>query len=385
MNDSPPPNDILAIPDRVNDLPEWVREPFCRFMRLRQRNWPAKRVKRHTIHQCRQMVAMILCLNEKGACQDWTDWSVRLIEAYIDDKLREGINPNTINWRLYQLRAFCQFALDEGYPVPHILTRMKVLDVPRGLPRPLSDEQILRLEACIKEAIAQAKTELNRKVAIRDLACVYLMWHCGMRISEVLDLRVQDVDLSGRKLFIECGKKSKDRVIYISETTAAALGEHLANRRHPDSPYVFTGRNGPLEPRCVADRFRRYRERCGVHATPHRLRHTFASQMLAAGMSITSLQRLMGHERLSTTLIYAEVSDPMLQKDYYRGAASFDPASADLARKFLDLPQKDELRQLIAELKYPGLEPMQRKEILEQMESILDKSEQDSSTSDRGT
>jgi integrase/recombinase XerD len=385
MNDSPPPNDLLAIPDRVNDLPEWVREPFCRFMRLRQRNWPAKRVKRHTIHQCRQMVAMILCLNEKGACQDWTDWSVRLIEAYIDDKLREGINPNTINWRLYQLRAFCQFAMDEGYPVPHILTRMKVLDVPRRLPRPLSDEQILRLEACIKEAIAQAKTELNRKVAIRDLACVYLMWHCGMRVSEVLDLRVEDIDLSGRKLFIECGKAGKDRVIYISETTAAALGEYLANRRHPDSPYLFTGRHGPLDPRGIADRFRRYRERCGVHATPHRLRHTFASQMLAAGMSITSLQRYMGHERLSTTLIYAEVSDPMLQRDYYRGAATFDPASADLARKFLDLPQKDELRQLIAELKYPGLEPMQRKEILEQMESILDKSEQDNEAQGGGS
>ena len=385
MNDSLSSNDILAIPDRVNDLPEWVREPFCRFMRLRQRNWPAKRVQQHTIHQCRQMVAMILYLNEKGACQDWTDWSVRLIEAYIDDKLREGLNTNTINWRLYLLRAFCQFAMDEGYPVPHILTRMKVLDVPRRLPRPLSDEQILRFEGCIKEAIAQAKAERNRKVAIRDLACVYLMWHCGMRISEVLDLRVQDVDLSGRKLFIECGKESKDRVIYISETAVAALGEHLANREHLDSPYVFTGRNGPLNARCVAHQFRKYRERCGVHVTPHRLRHTFASQMLAAGMSITSLQRYMGHERLSTTLIYAQITDPMLQRDYYRGAASFDPASADLARKFLDLSQKDELRQLIAELKYPGLEPMQRKEILEQMESILDRTEQDSSKSDRGT
>ncbi len=64
----------------------------------------------------------------------------------------------------------------------------------------------------------------------------------------------------------------------------------------------------------------------------------------------------------------------MLQKDYYRGAAAFDPASADLARKFLDLSQKDELRQLIAELKYPGLE---------QMESILDESEQDIDTSEQ--
>jgi hypothetical protein len=73
------------------------------------------------------------------------------------------------------------------------------------------------------------------------------------------------------------------------------------------------------------------------------------------------------------------------QDNYYRGAASFDPASADRARKFLDLSQKDELRQLIAELKYSGLEPMQRKEILEQTENILDRSEQSSSTSDRST
>ena len=68
------------------------------------------------------------------------------------------------------------------------------------------------------------------------------------------------------------------------------------------------------------------------------------------------------------------MSDPRLQKDYYRGAATFDPASAELARRFLDLSQKDELRQLIAELKYPGLE---------QMESILDESEQDIDTSEQ--
>ena len=102
----------------------------------------------------------------------------------------------------------------------------------------------------------------------------------------------------------------------------------------------------------------------------------YASQMLAAGMSIVSLQRYLGHENLNTTMIYAEVSDPLLQKDYYRGAATFDPASAELARQFLDLSQKDELRQLIAELKYPELEPQQRKKILEQMENLLDESEE---------
>ena len=107
MTVSRPSDDILAIPDRVNHLPAWVREPFRRFIRLRQRNWPAKRVKQHTSHQCRLMVPMILHLNERGSCQDWTDWSVRLIEAYIDDKLREGKAAATINWHLYVFRAFC--------------------------------------------------------------------------------------------------------------------------------------------------------------------------------------------------------------------------------------------------------------------------------------
>jgi site-specific recombinase XerD len=347
VTNSLPAEDILAIPDRVDQLPDWVREPFCRFIRLRQRNWPAKRVKKYTSHQCGQMVPMILYLNEKGACQGWTDWSVRLIEAYIDDKLRKGMAASTINWHVCVFRVFCQFAIDEGYPVPHILTRIKPLDRPKRLPRPLSDEQVLRLEAYLKAAIAQAENEFHRKVAIRDLACFYLMWHCGMRISEVLELRVQQVDLSGRKLFIEHGKEGKDRMIYISETAAAALVEHFAGRRRPDSPYVFAGRHGPLDPRGLSERFRKFGELCDVPVTAHRLRHTFASQMLAAGMSIASLQRYMGHEKLSTTLLYAEVSDPMLQKDYYRGAATFDPASAELARRFLDLSQKDELRQLL--------------------------------------
>jgi len=374
---SPHLNDILAIPKIVDRLPAWVREPFRRFVRLRQRNWPAKRVKRSTYQICSILVPMIQYLNEEGECRDWTDWSVRLIEAYIDDKLRQGKAANTINLHLYLFRSFCQFVIDEGYPLPHILRRIKVLDAPRGLPRPLSDEQVYRLEACIKDAINQAPRELSRKVAVRDLACFYLMWHCGLRVSEVSELLMQDLDLSGRKVFIRHSKEGKDRALYISQTTAAVLGGYLADRRRPNSPFVFAGRYGPLTTRNIRDRLKTYGEQCDVPVTPHRLRHTFASQMLAAGMSITSLQRYLGHEKLDTTLVYAKVSDPMLQKDYYRGAATFDPASADLARRVLDLSQRDELLQLIAELKYTGLEPRQRKEVLEQMETILTQSVQD--------
>jgi site-specific recombinase XerD len=368
---STPINDLLAIPDIVNQLPGWVQEPFRRFVRLRQRNWPVKTVKRSTSHLCRQLVPVIQYLNEEGCCQDWPDWSVRLIEAYIDDKLRYGWAATSVNLGLSLFRSFCWFAIDEGHPLPQALTRIRGLDTPVRLPRPLSDEQVECLEACIQEAISQAERESDRKVAIRDLACFYLMWHCGLRVSEVSALLASDIDLSGRKLFIQHSKERKDRMLYISETTAEALRKHLANRRQPDSPYLFAGRRGPLTDGNIRKRVRAYGEQCGVPVSPHRLRHTFASQMLAAGMPVISLQRYLGHDNLSTTLIYAEVSDPMLQKDYYRGAATFDPASAELARRHMKLSRRDELRQLIAELKYPELKRRRRKEILERMESIL--------------
>jgi len=104
--DSVPTDDLLAIPEIVNQLSDWVQEPFRRFVRLKQRNWPAKTVKRSTSQVCRHLVSMIQYLNEGGGCRDWTDWSVRLIEAYIDDKLRYGWAPSTVNVHL----SFVRFA-----------------------------------------------------------------------------------------------------------------------------------------------------------------------------------------------------------------------------------------------------------------------------------
>jgi site-specific recombinase XerD len=94
--------------------------------------------------------------------------------------------------------------------------------------------------------------------------------------------------------------------------------------------------------------------------------------MLAAGMPVSSLQRYLGHELMDTTMIYAEVSNPMLQQDYYRGITTLDPQSANLAYSSFQLEQ---LRQLIDELKTDDLEPLRQKEILEQMQGLLDNTE----------
>ena len=249
---------------------------------------------------------------------------------------------------------------------------MKLLKTPHRLPRPLSQDHIYRLERCIQATIHSAKTDYQRQLVIRDLACFYLLWHCGLRISEVCSLLVNDVDLSGGKLLIRDSKERKDRVVYMSETTVGALQPHLDIRPDLYSAYLFPTHSGHLKRRGLWKRLRNYGRQCRVPVTAQRLRHTFASQMLAVGMPVSSLQRYLGHELMDTTMIYAEVSNPMLQQDYYRGITTLDPQSANLAYSSFQL---EKLRQLIDELKTDDLDPLRQKEILEQMQNLLDNAE----------
>ena len=119
-------------------------------------------------------------------------------------------------------------------------------------------------------------------------------------------------------------------------------------------------------------RLAHYGELCGVPVTAHRLRHTFASQMLTVGMPVTSLQRFLGHEHLDTTMIYAEVADTVLEQDYYRGISVLDSVSEKMVHKNWNAVQQDSLRQLVLELKGKSLAPHRRDEILNQMQCLLE-------------
>ena len=152
------------------------------------------------------------------------------MEDYIDAKLRENLAPTTINWDLIAFRTLSIFLLDEGYNIPKSMTKMSLLDEPHRLPRPLSDDQVRRLEDHLLSARSNARTDLQKELTVRDLACFYLLWHCGLRISEVCSLRIDELDLEGRKLFIRNSKEGKDRVVYMSDTAAMSLRRQLESR-----------------------------------------------------------------------------------------------------------------------------------------------------------
>lgn len=366
-DDTRPRTDILAMPERLNEVPEWLRTPLHRFLRLRQRNWLAKNTRQRTRNLFNRLNHMISFFIQHFQWSEWQQLSPRWLEEYIDTKLREGKAANTINWDLIYFRALCQFLVEEGFDVPQSILKLKILDTPRRLPHPLSLEQVRRVERCIQTAIMEAKTDFQQQIAMRDLACFYLLWHCGLRISEVCSLLVKDVDLENRKLFIRNSKERKDRMVYISDTVVMALQQHLAIRYAQTTGYLFANRSSFMTPRCLQRRLVGYGKQCDVSVNARRLRHTFASQMLAASMPVTSLQRYMGHEHLDTTMIYAEVSDPMLQQDYYQGIASVDPTSTNLLSS-----NQERFRHLIQELKTPGLDPTRHDEVLEQMQCLLE-------------
>jgi site-specific recombinase XerD len=163
-----PKEDILAMPDRLNEVPEWLRTPLCRFLRLKQRNWPAKTVQRSTRQLFNRLNHMISYFIQHHEWSEWQQFSTRWLDDYIDARLREGIAPGTINWDLIYFRALCKFLIEEGSDVPESILKLKELDTPRRLPRPLSAEQVRRLERRIQTAITEAKTDSKRVLTVRE-------------------------------------------------------------------------------------------------------------------------------------------------------------------------------------------------------------------------
>ena len=156
----------------------------------------------------------------------------------------------------------------------------------------------------------------------------------------------------------------------MSVTTRQALQRHLDTRPDPTAVPVFTHRHRPLSRDSLYRRLRNYGRQVQVPVSAHRLRHTLASQLLNAGMPVTSLQRYLGHEELDTTLLYAQVSDPVLQQDYYRGIVGLDPASTGLLAA-----RREEMRQIMADLRQAEPASVQQSQLLDQLQHLLDEEE----------
>ena len=232
---------------------------------------------------------------------------------------REGarpLSPRSLSQALSAIRSFHRF-LDRRLGVANpALELVKGPRVKPSAPRPVTEDQARGL---IQEADAdpdQAPWE-----AARDVALLTLLYGCGLRISEALSLKRKDAPL-GPSLRV-LGKGAKVRIAPVLPQVAEAIDAYarvLPFALEPDEPLFRARRGGPYPPRRAQDLMQRLRARLGLpaSATPHALRHSFATHLLGAGADLRSIQELLGHASLSTTQRYTGVDAAGLLAAYSR-------------------------------------------------------------------
>jgi site-specific recombinase XerD len=229
------------------------------------------------------------------------------LEAFVEHEQDRGIKPKTIHFRLQNLYAFFRYLVKENVMGSELLERKIRLRIPQPLPKAICTPDIKRLLSVIDRT--------------RDRAIILTLLRTGMRIGELLSLRVNDVDLVERTLKIYQGEKNSiGRVVYLSNDACAVLDLWL-KKRNPRKSYLFYGRSGPLSYTGVRAQFVKYLERAGLAGkgyTLHCLRHTFATDLLNAGMRLECLQQLLGHSNIEVTRIYARLTDATREKEYFK-------------------------------------------------------------------
>lgn len=238
---------------------------------------------------------------------------VQDVNGFIEGQQALGRGVATINRRVATLRAFYQFVREDSMPqLVSPVRRSHFLRRPRALPRPLRDEELQRLWAALEGE--------------RDRALFMLMLRTGLRVQEVAALELSDINLSDQTILVHNSKNGKDRVVYLADDAREVLEGYLKGRLG-GSKAVFLVEKGRyrgrgISVRGIQKRIEHYAQVTGLGLNCHRLRHTFATQLLEAGADIVTVQELLGHSCVTTTRQYTKVANNRVRNEYFEGIAS---------------------------------------------------------------
>jgi len=245
----------------------------------------------------------------------------RDVRAFMAARRWEGVGSRSLMRSLAGARSFARFLERNGNGKVGALSAVRAPKLPKTLPKPLSATSAKRLI----DTDLRAGEEREPWVLARDAAVLALLYGSGLRISEALGLTREAVPAPGKGDVITVrGKGNKARMVPVLPQVLQAIAEYVALCPYdlPDQGPIFVGaRGGPLSPRILQLTMARLRGALGLPetATPHALRHSFATHLLARGGDLRAIQELLGHASLSTTQIYTAVdSEQLLQ--VYRGA-----------------------------------------------------------------
>ena len=308
------PFDVSA---HMQGLPLWLVNELERYQRIQQRNWRTARIDLNLRGFWSKHGHLWRFLVEQRGVQKLKDLKRQFVLDYLDVRLSAGLSARTVNGELRIFHTFLLFLQEEGYTAPNSLLRIPGPKVPDPLPKYLTDEQVKKLRDEFERAVREAVLGSKKRIALLDRAAFYLLWQGGLRLGEVEELRLADLDLGQRRLSVRDGKGRVDRTVFLAKTAIHAVQEYLAVRGAGSGDHVFLYRNAPLKKDLIHARLKCRGTREGVKVYPHRLRHTCATQLLNAGCRITSIQASLGHKKLNTTMIYARAHDQTVADDYF--------------------------------------------------------------------
>src|SRR5712691_8907890 len=249
--------------------------------------------------------------------EDLTQTTAQDIVAFITTAQASGLAPSTINTKLGLLTAFFESLRDEGQMTQQPVRRRHRLLMPTVLPKPMPDTDLTAFFQVID--------------AVRDRLIFLFMLRCGLRVSEVCALAWDAIDLDAGTVRINRGKGQVDRIVYLSPDVEQTLQSWRAHR--PSGPYLFPSpkRHRPHLFRSQINRLMdQYLAAAGLstHYSPHCLRHTFATHLLNAGVSLEILKEPLGHHSIQLTLRYAQLYDATKKHQYEQAMAQITQRQA---------------------------------------------------------
>jgi site-specific recombinase XerD len=238
---------------------------------------------------------------------------------------RSQLSRAAVQLRFSALRSFYKFLIRRGAAAVSPIRKLSLPAREKRLPRFLTVpqlEDLLRAPAQEWQRAAAAHPEAEASAYFRDAAILEVIYSCGLRVSELCQLRAEDVDWPGQLVRVR-GKGKKERLVPVGAPALEAIRAYWKHRDYaPDGAMpVFLARPhkvAPLTPRTVQLRLKKYLRAAGLDPkiTPHKLRHSFATHLLDAGADLRSVQELLGHAHLVTTQVYTHLTTERLKRAY---------------------------------------------------------------------
>ena len=251
--------------------------------------------------------------NEYIKNKDFKKIEKKDVISYLDNERKKGMKDRTLSHNLIVIKNFYKYLYRIGEVKESPIQTIELPKLKKALPHVLSVEEVDKI----------LDIELNDKYDYRNKAMLELMYSSGLRISELVNLKIQDIDLSENIVRV-CGKGSKERIIPIGDYATNYLKIYINEYRRgfikkQVNDYLFLNSRGnnisrqalfKLIKQIIRDK------NIKKDVSPHTLRHSFATHMLENGADLRSIQELLGHSDISTTQIYTHVSNRVLKENY---------------------------------------------------------------------